>query len=163
MKEYAIVNSRVPRIDAPAKATGRAVYADDLRMPGMLYGALLQSTEAHARILNVDVSRALKLPGVRAVITAKEAGLTPYGVSPARYDETMFCHDKVRYIGDEIAAVAAVDLETAMEAVGLIKVEYEPLPVVLTIEEATAAGAPLIHADYPGNLCAEVHHEFGDF
>jgi 4-hydroxybenzoyl-CoA reductase subunit alpha len=163
MKTYSIVNSRASRIDAPAKATGRAVYIDDMKMPGMLYGALLQSPLAHAKILNLDVSRARKLPGVKSVITAQEAGLTPYGVSPARYDETMFCHDKVRYIGDEIAAVAAVDLETALEAVSLIQVDYEPLPVVLTIEEATAAGAPLIHADFPGNICAEVHHEFGDF
>ncbi len=72
----------------------------------------------------------------------KKPGLVHYGVSPARYDETMFCHDKVRYVGDEIAAVAAVDLETAMEAVSLIKVEYEELPLLLTIEDAMAEGAP---------------------
>ncbi len=88
--------------------------------------------------------------------------MVKYGVSPARYDETLFAHDKVRYVGDEIAAVAAVDIETALEAVSLIKVEYEELPAVLTIEDAMAEGAPLIHAEYPRNICAEVHQEFGD-
>ncbi len=96
------------------------------------------------------------------MVTAEDAGLVPYGVSPARYDETLFCHDKVRYVGDEIAAVAAVDLETALEAVSLIKVDYEELPAVFTPEEAMAEGAPQLHERFPGNLCAEVHQEFGD-
>ncbi|VBB42335.1 4-hydroxybenzoyl-CoA reductase subunit alpha [uncultured Desulfatiglans sp.] len=162
MSQHSVINRRAPRLDAPAKATGRAQYVDDLKMPGMLYGALLQSPIAHAKILNIDTSKALKLPGVKCVVTAAEAGLVKYGVSPARYDETLFCHDKVRYIGDEIAAVAAVDLETAMEAVSLIQVDYEELPLLMTIEEAMAEGAPLIHSDYPGNICAEVHQEFGN-
>jgi len=162
MTSFAVINSRASRIDAPDKATGRAMFIDDFTMPDMLWGALLHSPLAHARILKIDTSRAKSLPGVRAVITAKEAGLVKYGVSPARYDETMFCHDRVRYVGDEIAAVAAVDLETAMEAISLIKVEYEELPAVLTIEEAMADGAPRLHDEYPGNMCAEVHHEFGD-
>ncbi|MBU3914997.1 molybdopterin-dependent oxidoreductase, partial [bacterium] len=121
-----------------------------------------QSPHAHAKILNIDTSEAKKLPGVKSVVTAKDAGLIPYGVSPARYDETMFCHDKVRYVGDEIAAVAAVDLATALRAIELIKVDYEELPAVFTIEEAMAEGAPVLHDKYPGNVCAEVHHEFGD-
>lgn len=162
MSDYDVINTRASKIDAPAKATGRAVFIDDMHMPGMLYGALLQSPLAHAKILSIDTSAAKKLPGVKAVVTAKEAGLVQYGVSPARYDETVFCHDKVRYVGDEIAAVAAVDLETAMEAVSLIKVEYEELPILLTIEQAMAEGAPVLHEKYPGNVCAEVHQEFGD-
>ncbi|WP_028321337.1 molybdopterin cofactor-binding domain-containing protein [Desulfatiglans anilini] len=162
MSQHSVINRRAPRLDAPAKATGRAQYVDDLKMPGMLYGALLQSPIAHAKILNIDTSKALKLPGVKCVVTAAEAGLVKYGVSPARYDETLFCHDKVRYIGDEIAAVAAVDLETAMEAVSLIQVDYEELSPLMTIEDAMAEGAPLIHSDYPGNICAEVHQEFGN-
>lgn len=162
MSQYSVINRRSPRLDAPAKATGRAQYVDDLKMPGMLYGALLQSPIAHAKILNIDTSKALKLPGVKSVVTAADAGLVKYGVSPARYDETLFCHDKVRYIGDEIAAVAAIDLETAMEAVSLIQVDYEELPLLMTIEDAMAEGAPLIHSDYPGNICAEVHQEFGN-
>jgi 4-hydroxybenzoyl-CoA reductase alpha subunit len=162
MSEHNVINSRARRLDTPAKATGRAVFVDDISKPGMLYGALLQSPLAHARILSIDTSAAEKLPGVRCVVTAKEAGLTPYGVSPARYDETLFCHEKVRYVGDEIAAVAAVDLETAERAVELIKVAYEELPAVFTVEDAMAEGAPQLHEKFPGNICAEVHQEFGD-
>ena len=159
---FDVLNTRPPRLDAPDKATGRAVYADDMLMPDMLYGALLQSPLAHAKILNIDVSQAVKMPGVKAVLTAKDVGLTRYGVSPARYDETLFAHDKVRYIGDEIAAVAAVDLETALEAVEKIKVDYEELPTVMDPWAAMAEGAPQLHDDYPGNIGAEVHQEFGD-
>ncbi len=162
MSEYQVLSTRAPRLDAPAKATGRAIYADDIKLPGMLYGAILQSPLAHAKILHIDTSKAEKLPGVRAILTAKEAGLVRYGVSPARYDETLYAHEKVRYVGDEIAAVAAVDLETAMEAVELIKVDYEELPAVFDMFEALKEGAPQIHDEYPGNLNAEVHQEFGD-
>ena len=162
MTEYNVIHSRAIRLDAPAKATGKAIYIDDMSMPGMLYGALLQSPVAHAKIRSIDTSQAKALPGVKSVVTAAEAGLVRYGVSPARYDETLFCHDKVRYVGDEIAAVAAVDLETALEAVSLIRVEVEELPAVLTIEEAMAPEAPVLHQEYPGNICAEVHSEFGN-
>lgn len=162
MTEYQTINSRAPRIDAPDKASGRAQFIDDLNLPGQLYGAMLQSPLAHAKILKIDTTRAKALPGVKAVVTAKEAGHVKYGVSPARYDETLFCVDKVRYVGDEIAAVAAVDLETAVAAASLIDVEYEALPIVLSIEEAIRDGAPLIHDEYPGNVCAEVHQEFGN-
>jgi 4-hydroxybenzoyl-CoA reductase subunit alpha len=162
MSEYTVINRRTPRLDAPDKATGRAKYTDDLTMPGMLFGALLQSPLAHAKILHIDTTRAKKLSGVKAVVTATEAGLVKYGVSPARYDETLFCHEKVRYVGDEIAAVSAVDLATAMEAVSLIRVDYEELPPVFTPEEAMSEGAPILHEEYPRNICAEVHQEFGD-
>lgn len=162
MSRYDVINSRLPRLDTPDKATGRAKFIDDMNLPGQLYGALLQSPLPHARILNVDTSAASRLPGVKAVVTAKEAGTIRYGVSPARYDETLFCLDRVRYVGDEIAAVAAVDPETAMEAVSLIEVEYEELPAVFTVEDALAEGAPQLHDEYPGNICAEVHQEFGD-
>lgn len=162
MKEFAILNSRLPKVDAWAKATGDARYTDDIILPNMLYGALLQSPFAHAKIKKIDTSKAKKLPGVKDVVTAKEAGLIKYGVSPARYDETIFCDEKVRYIGDEIAAVAAVDLETAIEAVALIEVEYEELPLLLDPFEAMKEGAVAIHEDFPNNICAEVHQEFGD-
>lgn len=162
MSRYNVINSRLPRVDTPDKASGRGVFIDDMSMPGMIFGALLQSPLAHARILSIDTTRAESLPGVKAIVTAKDAGLVKYGVSPARYDETLFCHDKVRYVGDEIAAVAEIDLETAEKAISLIDVDYEELPAVFTIEEALAEGAPLLHEDYPGNICAEVHHEFGD-
>ncbi len=162
MGEYFTLNSRAPRIDAPDKATGAAKFVNDFNMTGQLYGAVLHSPLAHARIISIDTSKAKKIPGVKAVITAAEAGSVPYGVSPARYDETLFCVDKVRYVGDEIAAVAAVDRETAEEAVSLIDVQYEELPAVLSIEEAMKEGAPLVHDKYLGNINAEVHQEFGD-
>ena len=162
MSDYRVINSRLPRVDSPAKATGRAIYIDDMSFPGMLHAALLQSPLPHARILKIDTSRAERLPGVKAVITSKDAGMIRYGVSPARYDETVFCKDRVRYIGDEIAAVAAIDKETAEAAVRLIEVDYEELPAVLTIEEAMAEGAPQLHAEFPRNISAEVHQEFGN-
>jgi len=162
MTQFQVLNTRAPRLDAPAKATGQAKYADDLTMPGMLWGAILHSPYAHAKILHIDTSKALKLPGVKAVVTAKEAGLIKYGVSPARYDETLFAYEKVRYVGDEIAAVAAVDQATAQEALDLIKVDYEELPAVFDMFEAMKEGAPQIHDEFPGNLNAEVHQEFGD-
>jgi 4-hydroxybenzoyl-CoA reductase subunit alpha len=96
------------------------------------------------------------------VITAKEAGQVKYGVSPARYDETVFAVDRVRYVGDEIAAVAATRLDVALEAVSRIQVEYEVLPAVFTVEEAVKDGAPQLHDEFKGNLCAEVHQEFGN-
>ena len=162
MKEFDIISTRANRIDGPDKATGKAVFTDDLSRPGMLYGALLQSPHAHAKILAIDTNEAEKLPGVKSVITAREAGSVKYGVSPARYDETVFAVDKVRYVGDEIAAVAAVSLGIALKAVELIRVEYEVLPAVFTVEDAVEEDAPQLHDDFPGNLCAEVHQEFGD-
>src|SRR5512136_1684790 len=162
MSEFQVLNTRAPRVDGPAKATGQAKYADDLSVQGMLWGAILHSPLAHARILHIDTSKALKLPGVKAVVTAKEAGLIRYGVSPARYDETLYAHEKVRYVGDEIAAVAAVDQATAQAAVDLIKVDYEELPAVFDMFEAMKDGAPQIHNEFPGNINAEVHQEFGD-
>ncbi|UCG60803.1 MAG: molybdopterin-dependent oxidoreductase [Candidatus Zixiibacteriota bacterium] len=162
MKKYSILNTRARRVDAVDKATGNAVYTDDLTRTGMLTAAILHSPLAHARILNIDTSRAERLPGVKAVVTYREAGTAPYGVSPARYDETIFCHDKVRYVGDEIAAVAAVDLDTALEAVSLIKVDFEPLPLVLDGRTSMDDGQPQLHEMYKNNICAQVHWNFGD-
>ncbi len=142
MKSYDVISTRANRIDTPDKATGKAVFVDDITVPGMLYGVLLQSPHAHAKILSIDTSEAEKLLGVKAVITAKEAGQVKYGVSPARYDETVFAADKVRYVGDEIAAVAATSLDIALEAASRIKVEYEVLPAVFTVEDAVKDGAP---------------------
>jgi len=162
MNKYRILNTRVPRVDAIDKSTGKAVYTDDLKRPNMLTAALLHSPLAHARILNIDTSQAERLPGVKAVVTYREAGTTPYGVSPARYDETIFCHDKVRYVGDEIAAVAAVDLDTALEAINLIKVDFEELPIILNGRTAMEEGQPRLHEMYDNNICAQVHWNFGD-
>lgn len=160
--DYRILNTRAPRVDAVDKATGRAQYTDDLSRPNMLYGAILHSPLAHARILDIDTSRAERLPGVVAVVTWRDAGTEPYGVSPARYDETIFCHDRVRYVGDEIAAVAATDPDTAHEAVRRIKVDFEPLPLVLDGRHAMDDGQPQLHEQYENNICAQVHWRFGD-
>ena len=162
MKDYSVIHTRLPRVDSRTKATGGARYADDLSLPNMLYGALLQSSVAHGRITRIDTTKARGLAGVKAVVTAKEAGSVRFGVSPARYDETIFAGDRVRYVGDEVAAVAAVDLETALEAVRLIDVEYEELPVILDPFEAIKEGSMAIHDDFPTNICAEVHQEFGN-
>jgi len=162
MNSYSVINSRAPRLDAPDKATGRAIYTDDLHFPNMLYGAVLQSPLAHALIINIDTSKARNLPGVKSVVTARDVKIIPFGVSPARYDETILAVDKVRYVGDEVAAVAAVDWETAQEALGLIRVDYEDLPAVFDPFEAMSEGAPRIHEVFTRNICAEVHQEFGD-
>jgi len=159
---YRILNTRLPRVDAVDKVTGKAVYTDDMTFPSMLHGAILHSPLAHAKILNIDTSRAERLPGVKAIVTYKDAGTRPYGVSPARYDETIFCHDKVRYIGDEIAAVAAVDKDTALEAVSFIKVDFEELPIVLDGRRAMEEGQPQLHDMYKNNICARVNWHFGD-
>lgn len=160
--KFEVIGARAPRKDAPQKACGDALFMEDITFPGQLYGALLQSPYAHALIKRIDTSRAKRLKGVKAVITHRDIPRVRYGVSPARYDEHLFAIDKVRYVGDEVAAVAAVDFETALRALELIEVEYEPLPFVLDPFEARKKGAPLIHDDYPGNICAEVHQEFGD-
>jgi 4-hydroxybenzoyl-CoA reductase alpha subunit len=162
VSKYRILNTRAPRVDAADKATGKALYTDDLKRPGMLTAAILHSPLAHARILHIDSSRAEALPGVKSVVTHREAGTIPYGVSPARLDETIFCHDRVRYVGDEIAAVAAIDLDTALEAVSLIKVDFEELPIVLDGRTAMDDGQPQLHEMYRNNICAEVNWRFGD-
>ena len=162
MKKYRVLNTRAPRVDAYDKVTGKAKYTDDLSEPGMLYGAILHSPMAHAKILNIDTSKAERLPGVKTVITHKDTLGISFGVSPARYDEQILTDDKVRYVGDEIAAVAAVDSETAREALELIEVEFEELPAVFDARLAMEEGAPQLHAKYKGNMVQEVHWQFGD-
>jgi 4-hydroxybenzoyl-CoA reductase alpha subunit len=161
-RSFDVIGGRAPRKDAPSKATGAAQFIEDMRFKNELAGAVLQSSHAHALIKSIDTSKAKALPGVVDVITAEDVPRVKYGVSPARYDEDLFAVNKVRYVGDEIAAVAAEDMATALKAVSLIEVEYEPLPHMLTVEEATAEDAPWIHDEFPGNVCAEVHQEFGD-
>jgi len=159
---FAVVGKPVPRKDALEKVTGSAKYAGDLFLPGMLYGKVLRSPVPHAKILAIHTEEAERLPGVKAVITAKDVPDVPYGVSPARYDETIFAIDRVRYVGDKIAAVAAVDEETAEKALELIRVDYQPLPAVFDPFEAMKDDAPLLHEKYPKNINTEIHHHFGD-
>jgi 4-hydroxybenzoyl-CoA reductase subunit alpha len=162
--DHVVVGRRVPRIDAHDLASGRAVFTDDIRFPGMLFGKILTSPHAHARILKIDTSKAEALEGVKAVITAEDVPDTFYGVSPARYDEQVFAKEKVRYVGDEIAAVAAVDEETCLDALALIDVEYEILPAVFDPFEAMKDGAPLLHDQprYKNNINTRVDWHFGN-
>lgn len=162
--EHAVVGRRLPRIDAGDLASGRAVFTDDIRLPGMLYGRILTSPHAHARVLKVDTSRAAALEGVKAILTGADVPETTYGVSPARYDEHVLAKDKVRYVGDEVAAVAAVDEATAQRALELIDVTYEVLPAVFDPFEAMADGAPRLHDDprFANNVNARVNWHFGD-
>jgi carbon-monoxide dehydrogenase large subunit len=139
------VGARVPKRDAPALATGRARYATDLTLPGMLHAAVLHSAHAHARILRVDTSEAERLPGVHAVITARDVPHNLTGVSVS--DRPVIAGDKVRYFGDIVAAVAAQTPAIAADALGRIRVDYEPLASVHTLDDALQPGAPLVHED----------------
>jgi 4-hydroxybenzoyl-CoA reductase subunit alpha len=162
-EEFSIIGKDVPRVDSVLKATGKAVFGADTFLPGMLHGKVLRSAVPHAKIMNIDASAALRLPGVKAVITGRDFpwGLK-YGFSAAYRDQAPLAQDKVRFIGDEVAAVAAVDEDTAEEALDLIEIEYEMLPAVFDPLEAMKEGAPLIHEDKPNNVCAEVNMGFGD-
>ena len=160
--DYSVVGKRVPRIDSYGKAIGQSQYIEDLVMPRMLYGKILRSPHPHARILSIDTSRAEKLPGVKGIVTGQEIPKRTYGIVPKAHDEYALAIGKVRYIGDDVAAVAAVDDDTAEEALNLIKVEYELLPAVFDPEQAIKPGAPLIHEEIGENTSARIVKNFGD-
>jgi len=162
MTESGLVGKSLIRSDSVAKATGQAPYTADLKLPRMLVGKVLRSPYPHARILNIDTSAAERLNGVKAVITGKDGHGVRWGVFPYTQDHAMIPTDKVRYIGEEVAAVAAIDEETALEALSLISVEYEELPAVFDAEEAMKDGAPLVHDQYKNNINVHVHIEVGD-
>ncbi len=149
MEEFGSVGKRIPKGDARDKVTGRAMYMDDLKVPGMLYGKILFSKFPHGKILHINTSKAEKLIGVRAVLTGRD-------IPPIRFgflkDNVPLKWGKVRSYRDEVAAIAAIDLDIAEEAINLIEVEYEALPGVFDPEEAMREGAPLVHeVDARGN------------
>ena len=150
------------RVDGRAKVTGQTKYADDIVLPRLLHGKLLRSTEPHARLVRVDVSRAGRLPGVHLILTGEDFPIA-YGVLPVSHDEHALCRDKVRFVGDPVAAVIACDEATATEAVALIEVDYEPLRTFASPEESLAHPEPRIH-DYGdgGNIHKAVALQFGD-
>ncbi len=153
------VSQPLPRPDAVEKVTGRGIYADDLYMEGMLHAKVLRSTQPHAKLLKVDVSQAKALPGVVAVLTADDIpGRKDCGVHEV--DWPVLCYDKVRYVGDAIALVAAESKAIAAEALKLIEVEYEPLPIISGPKAAAAEGAAAVHAE--GNFLEHYHIECGD-
>ncbi|MCF6171265.1 MAG: molybdopterin-dependent oxidoreductase [Bacteroidales bacterium] len=161
--DLSVVGKRLPKIDAPDKATGRAIYTDDIVLPNMLYGKLLLSPVAHAKIKSIDTSKAKALKGVKAVLTGADVPDVSWGTSPPRYDEFILAKDKVRFVGDVVAAVAAIDEATCYKALELIEVDYEELPAVFDPMEAMKDGAPrLFDHKYENNINTRVDHHFGD-
>ena len=170
-QSLAYIGQRIPRKDGPAKVTGRAIYTGDIHLPGMLVGRILRSPHPHARILNIDTSRAERLKGVKGVITARDTIGARHGfVETPRYppDQYPLARDRVRFLGEEVAAVAATDHYIAQEALGLIRVDYEPLPSVFDPEEAMQPGAPEIHPSHPKvkepyvNIAGKTQSQWGD-
>ena len=151
------IGQRQPRLDGHDKVSGRSMFTDDIRLPGMLYGKILRSRHAHARITRIDTSKALALPGVKAVVTGEES----QKVFVNQW-EPAICLGETRYIGEEIAAVAAVDEFTAEEALELIEVDYEPLPSVPNLKKALRPTAPQINPFHQGNVASENQDDYGD-
>ncbi|MDD3534394.1 MAG: molybdopterin-dependent oxidoreductase, partial [Candidatus Cloacimonetes bacterium] len=157
-----VIGENIIRVDGREKVTGQAIYVSDMKLPHMLYGKTLRSPLPHARIINIDISKALKLPGVKAVITGRDIPNVKFGIAPSLADKRVLALEKVRFIGDEVAAVAAIDEDIAEEALELIKVEYEPLKAVFDPVEAMQDGAPLIHEELSSNIYRHVPLECGD-
>ena len=161
--DFAVVGQPLPKVDAWAKVVGETRYADDLFLPRMAYAKLLRSSHAHARIRSIDTARARALPGVYAVVTAADLPPVKFGILPVSQDEEALCADKVRMVGDPLAAVAAVDEETADLACRLIDVTYEPLPALMSIFDALAHPEVRIHEYGDGpNVHKNVALQFGD-
>ncbi len=177
--QFQVVNHSVPRRDGRAKVSGKALYVSDVKLPGMAYAKVLRSAYAHAKIVSIDGSPAAARPGILAVLTGNDlSGLNPY-YGHAVKDHPLIAIEKVRYIGEPVAAVIAEDERTAFEALEFIEVNYEELKTVLNPEEALAKGAPLLHerkfeagalrgfegevtAGRGSNLCQEAHIHWGD-
>ncbi|SPD74290.1 4-hydroxybenzoyl-CoA reductase subunit alpha [uncultured Desulfobacterium sp.] len=166
MNAFSVIGKSIPRIDAQIQVTGEAKFTADIILPGMLHGKILHSPYPHAKILNIDTSKAERLSGVYAVATGKDISDIPYAclrVEPAppfARDRFALCKDKVRFVGDCVAAVAAIDEDIAEEALNLIKVEYEELPAVFDPFEALKPDAPKIH-DH-GNISVDFSFHDGD-
>jgi len=160
--DFQIIGKSIPRVEGLSKATGKAEYTSDLSFPGMLFCRLLRSPHAHAKIVGIDCSAVLAFPGVVEVMTGSEL-LVSFGVLPVTEDEHALAHDKVRYVGDPVAAVVAVDEETAEKALALFEVQYEILPSFMSIEEALQPTDDPIHTyTRKGNISKEIKLEFGD-
>jgi carbon-monoxide dehydrogenase large subunit len=171
-ERYVTIGKPIPRIDGLEKVTGKAMYIDDLKFSDVLYGKILRSPHAHAKIKEIETSKAEGLPGVRAVVTGKDA---PFRGGEAIKDQPFLAIDKVRYVGEAVAAVAADTKEIAARAIKLIDVEYELLPTVLDVMEAVKPDAPLIHEEMHTyahmpivtvvphtNICAKFEFKQGD-
>ena len=165
MPEYSVLGKRLPRVDAKDKVTGQGKYANDLVMPNMLWGKIKRSPFPHARILNIDTSKAERLPGVKGVITGKDPEFAfkwGFGLPGCPDDETAIAVDKVRFIGEPVAAIAAMDEDLAEGALSLIEVEYEELPPVFDYEHAMDESMPLVHEDKKNNISYRFTMDYGD-
>src|SRR6266513_3429844 len=158
---FKVIGKPFPKVDAKVKCTGELKFADDLALPRMLHTKLLRSSVPHARIVKIDVAKALAYPGVKAVLLGKDLP-TSFGALPVSEDEHALAIERVRMVGDPVAAIAAVDEDVATEALDLIHVEYEPLPVITSIQDAYATAEPRIH-EYGefGNIHRRQAYEFG--
>jgi 4-hydroxybenzoyl-CoA reductase subunit alpha len=160
---WSVIGKPWPKVDAWAKVTGETRFADDLTLPRMAYAKILRAPHPHARIRGIETRRAAACPGVYAVITGQDFPPVRFGILPVSQDEEPLCVAKVRLVGDPVAAVAAVDEETAERAMHLIEVEYEPLTPLMSIDAALAEGSPRIHEYGDGhNIHKLVSLEFGD-
>ena len=159
-QKFSVVGRRVQRVEGFDKVTGTSQYIADIFLPGMLVGKVLRSPYPHARIRHIDTTRAEKLPGVRAVVTAEDTIKKPWGAFFA--DQYILSVGKARYVGEEVAAVAAIDPDIAEEAIDLIDVDWEPLQGVFDAEEAMKDGAPLVHDDKPNNIAVHMDLERGN-
>ena len=161
--KLSVIGQSLPKIDAWAKVTGETKFADDMVLPRMAHAKLLRSPHPHALIKRIDTTRAAALRGVYAVITGRDLPRVKFGILPVSQDEEALCVDKVRMVGDAVAAVAAVDEETAERAARLIEVEYEPLKPLMSIEESLANPDVRIHEYGDGpNIHKAVSLQFGD-
>ena len=160
--ELNVIGKPFRKVDARAKCTGQTKFADDIVLPRMLACKILRSHEPHALIKKIDLAKALAVPGVLAIITGKDLPIS-YGILPVSQDEHALCIDKVRFVGDPVAAVAAIDEDVAFDAMNLIEVEYEKLQTITSIEEGVGVDEPRIH-EYGdgGNVHKKVSLEFGD-
>jgi carbon-monoxide dehydrogenase large subunit len=150
VRQYEVIGKPVPRVDGPAKVTGEAVYAADFVLPGYYWGKSLLSPYPHARIARIDASAAKRVPGVHAVLTGADVRGHLFGRTLR--DVPALAYDRVRYVGERVAAVAADDEDIAQQALDLIEVDYEELPAVYDVEEAVQPGAPILHPDYNGYM-----------
>lgn len=159
MSQYNVIGKNVPRVDAAAKVNGTAIYCDDVYFRNTVYGKLVHSPFAHAKILSIDISAALALPGVVTVLLAKDI---PDNRTIGEEHGWLLAEKEVCYIGDPVALVAADSERIAEEAAKLIKVEYEELPGVFYLEDALKEGAPLARTDTTSNLLMDLHSVRGE-
>src|SRR5258705_5481907 len=159
-ENFSVVGKRVQRVEGFDKVTGDCEYIADIFLPGMLVGKVLRRPYAHARIRHIDTSKAEKLPGGRAVVTAEDTIKKPWGAFFA--DQYILSVGKTRYVGEEVAAAAAIDRDIVEEAIDLIEVDWEPLQGVFDAEDAMQDGVPLVHDDKPNNIAMHLDLERGN-